>query len=249
MTHFTVMARFEDDGTEIEAQLTRLLAPFDENMEAPAHKSYLGEDSLKRMAEHYGFEPGDEAGILNNLEKWTGEPGGKDEQGYYSMSTYNPNSKWDWWTIGGRWSGSHIRLKNGKEGIKGRPGVFDNETGIDVCYLKDLDFDAIEQNQKERVITAWEEAQKEKNKGLKQIVYDVQKGETREQYLKRKTSGTFVTHAVVDKDGWHEAAKMGWFAVEHSRTEEEDVWTTKFRERFLSNPTDKTMIAIIDCHI
>lgn len=35
-----------------------------------------------------------------------------------NMSTYNPNSKWDWYQLGGRWSG-FFKLKAGKEGICG----------------------------------------------------------------------------------------------------------------------------------
>src|SRR4051794_35627293 len=34
----------------------------------------------------------------------------------------NPNKKWDWWQIGGRWSGL-LQVKPGAEGHKGEPGV------------------------------------------------------------------------------------------------------------------------------
>lgn len=53
-------------------------------------------------------------------------------------STYNPKSKWDWYSLGGRWSGL-IKLKEGAEGIEGESGVFGNETGIDAAMKKDID--------------------------------------------------------------------------------------------------------------
>lgn len=47
-----------------------------------------------------------------------------DEAGkFYELSTYNPKSKWDWYTVGGRWTG-FFKLKAGKHGGVGEPGAF-----------------------------------------------------------------------------------------------------------------------------
>ena len=35
---------------------------------------------------------------------------GLDEEGVYRLTTYNPNSKWDWYEVGGRWTG-YFKLK------------------------------------------------------------------------------------------------------------------------------------------
>ena len=55
------------------------------------------------------------------------------QQGYWT----NPNSKWDWYTLGGRWSGM-IKLKKGKMGKQGNAGVFDNQVGIDQAKKGDI---------------------------------------------------------------------------------------------------------------
>ena len=47
------------------------------------------------------------------------------EQGRYGYSS-NPNAKWDWYTIGGRWSGFFKALP-GSIGTVGESGVFGNE--------------------------------------------------------------------------------------------------------------------------
>src|SRR5690606_6757529 len=39
-----------------------------------------------------------------------GEDVERDDDGLYSWTTYNPQSKWDWYQIGGRWSGLLILL-------------------------------------------------------------------------------------------------------------------------------------------
>lgn len=57
----------------------------------------------------------------------------------------NPNYKWDWYQLGGDWSGAFIKLKEGATGFLGEGSlVTGNEAGVDQAYLKDIDFDAIE---------------------------------------------------------------------------------------------------------
>lgn len=53
----------------------------------------------------------------------------------------NPSKKWDWWVVGGRWSG-FFPLKEGAQGTVGRPGVFDNKPAprtADACRWGDVD--------------------------------------------------------------------------------------------------------------
>ena len=62
-------------------------------------------------------------------------------------STYNPLSKWDWWQVGGRFSGAFIT--HIKKGVKvsdenyGEPSWCTKEIGIDSIEKKYIDFDAI----------------------------------------------------------------------------------------------------------
>lgn len=54
-------------------------------------------------------------------------------------STYNPKSKWDWYSLGGRWSGM-IKLKNGANGKTGQGSlVMNNEAGIDQAKKGDIE--------------------------------------------------------------------------------------------------------------
>lgn len=61
-------------------------------------------------------------------------------------STYNPDSKWDWYQVGGRWTG-YFKLKKDRKMPHhiGQPGVFDNEPkhDADVAYVGDIDFEAM----------------------------------------------------------------------------------------------------------
>ena len=53
----------------------------------------------------------------------------------------NPNRKWDWFQIGGRWTGYFI-IKEGGRGALGKPGVFDNKPHHDADQARkgDIDF-------------------------------------------------------------------------------------------------------------
>lgn len=54
-------------------------------------------------------------------------------------STFNPNSKWDWYSLGGRWSGL-LKLKNGAQGKTGSPSlVMKNSVGIDQAKKGDIE--------------------------------------------------------------------------------------------------------------
>jgi hypothetical protein len=57
------------------------------------------------------------------MKNWCGEE--PDENGRYGYY-YNPNAKWDWYSMGGRWSG-FFKLKDGVKSIVGRPGIFNND--------------------------------------------------------------------------------------------------------------------------
>jgi hypothetical protein len=58
-------------------------------------------------------------------------------------STYNPESKWDWYVLGGRWTG-YFQLKAGAVGELGESGVFGNQAPInsaDSARKGDIDFE------------------------------------------------------------------------------------------------------------
>jgi hypothetical protein len=66
----------------------------------------------------------------------------------------NPNKKWDWHLLGGRWTG-FFRLKQGRDGLTGKPGLMTAaaEAGrADQARKGDIDFDGMrdEEEQKAR---------------------------------------------------------------------------------------------------
>jgi len=139
MSHFTVMVIGDDPELQLE--------PYDENLDTPEYsRGEVSDEDREQFLQFYK-----ERDTNNELEDksfeeiykihgddWNRNAWRPDENGVFQeYSNYNPKSKWDWYQLGGRWSGL-IKLKEGAEGIEGESGVFDNETGIDAAYKKDI---------------------------------------------------------------------------------------------------------------
>lgn len=145
MSHFAVMVV----GKDVEEQLEK----YDENLVYDEYDAEVRDyriDSFKRFCKREkGIEVGDsidEAYTYYGQEYNGNEWFKKDDGKWYEKTTYNPHSKWDWYVIGGRFSGdffTHL-TEEGKKVISyenyGEPGVFNNDVGVDSIEKKYIDF-------------------------------------------------------------------------------------------------------------
>ena len=177
----------------------------------------------------------------------------KGEYGYW----YNPMAKWDWWQIGGRWTG----MIKAKEGIVGEPSLVcprTVESGYyDIAKLKDIDFSRDEKAYAQ-AIRFWEVYVEEgelKEGETKEMFDSFYK---REYYLNRygdkeryaRERSEFNTFAVVTPDGkWHEQGSMGWFGVSSETHEEARDWHDSWYDNFIKDADKELWLCIIDCHI
>lgn len=74
----------------------------------------------------------------------------------------NPNAKWDWWTVGGRWSG-FLKLKPGAEGSVGEPGVMGSrfasgDDRADQARKGDIDFAGMRDQAGDKAAALWDKA-------------------------------------------------------------------------------------------
>ena len=96
MSHFTVIAITRQtslDEFDAEAETENLLAPFDENLEAPPRQEdcWCKDKYNKATSTWAKVEPTPDCEDCNGSGT--------------RVTTYNPESKWDWYQIGGRWEG------------------------------------------------------------------------------------------------------------------------------------------------
>lgn len=79
------------------------------------------------------------------METWRGYPARDPQTGRYGF-WYNPNAQYDWYVIGGRWTG-YFKPKAGALSTLGRPGVFGNKPldgWADSLRLRDIDIEAMQ---------------------------------------------------------------------------------------------------------
>lgn len=74
----------------------------------------------------------------------------------------NPNKKWDWWVVGGRWSG-FLKLKDGTNGKLGRKGLMgscasDGPGRADHAVKGAIDFDGMRQEAGDKAAERWDKA-------------------------------------------------------------------------------------------
>lgn len=232
MSHFSVMVIIPK-GTEehMEDYLTKVLENYNENKEVepyiyiPAEeltKEYLknkdefGYTSLEDFAKkHYGLEIDKEGNLI---------------------STRNPQGKWDWWEIGGRWT-NLLLLKDGNEAEFGK--------------IRNIDFQGIEERNIQERKSIWQKyinSKGTKDDKLLKFIYGIRKDDTEKTFIERGTK--FNTFSVIDKEGkWHERATMGWFGMDDGTEEQEREWESNFYKNFIEPLDEEDGIVIVDCHI
>lgn len=142
MSHFTMAVIAKD-----EQELKDKLQPYHEYECTGTLDEYVVRvpepffESLKNYWEYY-IRKRDFIGFGKFMKDWNGA----ERRGLWFFRLTNPNRKWDWWQIGGRWTGALI-AKNGVKGIRGRPGLMTDPSDgnrYDSLLIKDIDFDAMD---------------------------------------------------------------------------------------------------------
>lgn len=185
----------------------------------------------------------------------------------------NPNKKWDWWKIGGRWA-NKLLLKDG--------------TRADECEIQHLDLDGLRAETKAKAERDWDnlhsaihhlpaptpwklirekhenniDAAREEYRDQPAIKFlNANKDdelrfalldnedllEPREQYIAGQVAEAFITFAVIKDGKWFERGKMGWWACV-SGEKDPETWVSQFNNLLESLPFG-TQITVVDCHI
>lgn len=188
-------------------------------------------------------------------------------ESYYGYGEYdgcfgywvNPQAKWDWYEVGGRWNGM-LKLKPGCEGVMGFDGVFgrreeyDDDMRCSEARIKDIDFSP-DKDEYDAAIRFWElvidhEPLKEGETmpfNMWKEEYYTSRYKDKEDYATRNS--TFTTFAVLTSDGeWHEPGTMGWFGCNDSTAESQEDWDVNYH-KFIENADPDDIFTVVDCHI
>lgn len=92
------------------------------------------------------------------VREWHGDKERDPEKGRYGYWE-NPNKKWDWWSVGGRWSG-FLKLKSGASGLTGKRGLMgshfaEGSDRADQAHKRDIDFDGMRAEEESKARERW----------------------------------------------------------------------------------------------
>lgn len=179
--------------------------------------------------------------------------GARDEEtgqwGYWE----NPNAKWDWWTIGGRWSDA-LMLKSGKRADAAQiKDIYfieqDNHEGLTVeieGYQVPASLAPTFQIMVAEASQAWEEVTS--GRSLYKPEYYLQRYGDKQSYIREMMS--FSTYAVITADGeWHAKGEMGWFGVSSESPEEAKDFNMSYFKSFIQHANPEHYLVLVDCHI
>jgi hypothetical protein len=83
----------------------QMLAPYDEELEVERYAVAFSDNDVERMRKYYQLPDASLEKLALKMMDWCGDEGFVENGTLYHWSTYNPESRWDWWEIGGRYSG------------------------------------------------------------------------------------------------------------------------------------------------
>lgn len=116
------------------------IAITDHNENYEQANKHINDDSLSEYMFNYYNKILAKGISLTNEQAWeiVKEWGYKLDENDNLISSYNPNSKWDWYCIGGRWDGYLYLKETDSEG---------NRIGVNHAYMNEIDWDYMfEQN-------------------------------------------------------------------------------------------------------
>jgi hypothetical protein len=91
-----------------------LLAPFAEFIEVHRFKHFMPEDEVRRMAAHFGLPAADRSPLAARMREWQHAEGGVEDGRLFFYDTANPDAKYDWFAVGGRYAG-YFRLRTPRQ--------------------------------------------------------------------------------------------------------------------------------------
>lgn len=272
MTHFmmgVLVPReiFKKGDEAVKGYIEERMAPYSENLEVEPYIRKTAKEVRKEFRDYKKKHP-DEKDIKKWAEEWYG--GELDSKGNL-LSTWNKNSFWDWYRVGGRWDGmitDNPQKSDSGFNFSGRHETVENNS-IPVEKL-------LEKARKEaEKIREYREAAKlmaesmggfsdpfaffdlfvgffgdgDRGKVTKeqQKLYDDIVKRFKENLENYHFYNRYILGKVLDKDGKiHQGTEYGWFGFSKD-TKSQEEWIKEYIE-LLENHKDCYLVAL-DCHI
>ena len=186
-----------------------------------------------------------------------------DDENIYGY--YNPDARWDWWVLGGRWR-YQLKVRKNTPHLKDRDffaGEPRKQRGkyrwCDAAPIKDILWSHLNRATPEKieqmsrfwdVVVDGAEKREDEDFGFhwKGEYYREMYG-TKENYIMKEN--TFYTHDLLDgiNDEWYTMGDMGWFGCDNSTRESFEEYLRDFYEIIQRPEYQDYWFCVVDCHI
>jgi hypothetical protein len=122
-------------GEKIDEQLW----PFSVNVDVRPYEVFFTQEDIMDMAEHYGISSTDLAALADKIENWSGGKGFFKDGKIGRISTQNPRGKFDFYKVGGRYSGYLYLKRPRKPSWLGKLFGHSEVIRVDKAIKKDID--------------------------------------------------------------------------------------------------------------
>lgn len=275
MSHFCMWAVTKTDSQE---ELETIMQPYHEYECTGIVDEYVVQvDRTEDAIEHYERLKDEYENVREFLEEWYGvEHIFKESEQAFKSSRYaivsddetkiikyyvytNPNAKWDWWQIGGRWTNQYSDMIKKSEFDYNAWFEKEKQHYTDLWNLyhplfekhKDtlFEWNSNAENTKE-MREAYHDQPLMKEIHNNMDKYDVWDFNWKmklplDEYLDAILKTASPCFGIVKEDGWYEKGKMGWWACV---TNENSDWNSDFKKLWATIPDDY-YIWNVDCHI
>jgi hypothetical protein len=167
---------------------------------------------------------------------------------WHNPQTKNP--KWDWYLIGGRWTGFFL-LKQRAEGFLGIPGPFINSPtdprAADQARKGDIDWSAMRARARLRAEEIWEKAMQSTDPYRIKWGYGLYRTDNKESFIAREGLFAGTPFAVLKHGNWIERVQKAWTSEAPSERSISE-WHKKFQS-LLEEIQDDEVLTLVDCHI
>ncbi len=220
MSHFSTIVFHTKDQ-----DINDLLAPYDENLEVAPYVDTSLKDYLEKRKDKVK-----QFGVAKVTERYKGCYTNFDKNGN-GLTTYNPNSKYDYYDVtGGGW----------KNGLHTKSGKYVSE-----CKISDLNWSE-DLKKKEHAKRFWEvyvdgeelNANEDRDDFVSYLKPEYFRNmfQTKERYMSYDSIPQ--VYATVLPDG-------KWFEDENNSAD----WVLDYKKNFLDKLSEDTVATLIDCHI
>lgn len=250
MSHYTVAVITKDGDWESALAPYSELNPIEWELEntreeiiASLRQQYSKEGNMEWLEKRYDFSS-DEALFESYKKRHAGDKSIKFDEEGNEWRGYNPDGKWDWYDLGGRWAGEILRTKDGEP--------------TDHEQVKNLDLSNTKLSDEE---FAWRKRFWEINVELAKPVnkdeasefwsiygphYFLEEYGSFEGYIEAITR--INTYAFIYNGEWYEPGEMGMFGVSSASLDDNIAYRNKFQE-IIQNLDPDDYISIVDCHM